>query len=86
MIDEVSVSPNPASDLINLKMNLDFNQSLDIQVVDIVGRQAMSLTYNALEGNNIIPISIADINSGTYFIKVTDSDGDQMVERFIKIK
>ncbi len=85
-MEEISVSPNPANDLINLRMNLDFGQRLDIEVVDILGRQAMTMTHDALEGNNIIPINIGDINTGTYFIKITDTDGDQMVERFIKIK
>ena len=86
MMEEISVSPNPTSELLNIGMNLDFNQILNIEVIDILGRQTMTMTYNALEGNNLIPVNITDINTGTYFIKVTDSDGDQMVERFIKIR
>ncbi|MGK0315905.1 MAG: hypothetical protein ACI86M_002137 [Saprospiraceae bacterium] len=85
-MEDVSISPNPANDLINLRMNLDYTQNIQIEVIDVLGRQTMAITHNALEGNNIIPINIADINTGTYFIKVTDSEGDQMVERFIKIK
>jgi hypothetical protein len=67
-------------------MNLDYTQNLQIEVIDILGRQTMAITQNALEGDNIIPINIANINTGTYFIKVTDVEGDQTVVRFIKIK
>ena len=86
VIEEVSIAPNPANDLISVRMNLDHTQNLQIEVIDILGRQTMMMSHNAQEGNNIIPINISEIGTGTYFIKITDSEGDQMVERFIKVK
>jgi hypothetical protein len=85
-MDEVSLAPNPASNMINIRMNLDHTQALQIEVIDILGRQTMTMIHNAQEGNNIIPLNIENISTGTYYLKITDSEGDQSVERFVKVK
>ena len=84
-IEEV-LAPNPASNIINIRINLDYRQHLKIEVLDILGRLKLSVGYDTQEGNNIIPLNIVDLNTGTYFIKITDSEGDQVVERFVKVK
>jgi hypothetical protein len=86
IMEDLSLAPNPAQDLINLRVNLDYTQSLRIEIIDILGKQIMAMSHNAQEGNNIIPINILNINTGTYLIKVTDNEGDQMGGRFIKIR
>ncbi|MDF1696117.1 MAG: zinc-dependent metalloprotease [Saprospiraceae bacterium] len=85
-IDEMQISPNPALDELRVKIELDTNQELKIQVIDLLGRKVISNKSNAAEGLNVIPVNIAELESGTYFIKVTDAEGDEMIDKFIKIK
>jgi len=86
IMEEMTIYPNPARDVLNLKINVDHPQNLHISVIDVLGRESMSRIHLVQEGNNRLPIDISRIRTGNYFIKVTDSEGDQMVKRFIKIR
>ena len=85
MLEEIQISPNPAKDEIRVKMNSDDDQGVSIKVVDMLGRTVINTTINLSEGSNVIPVDITTLESGTYFMKVTDSDGDEMIDKFIKL-
>ena len=86
MLEEIQISPNPAKDEIRVKMNSDDDQSVSIKVVDMLGRNVINATFNLNEGSNVIPVDITTLESGTYFMKVTDADGDEMIDKFIKLQ
>jgi len=85
-IEEMQISPNPALDQVRVKVNLDYAQEISIEIVDLLGRSIVNTKANATEGINVFPQDISNLESGTYFIKVTDSEGDEMVDKFIKLK
>jgi hypothetical protein len=85
-LEEMQISPNPAMDQIRVRINLDYAQELSIEVVDMIGRNIVRTKTNGIEGMNVIPLDIAEFESGTYFLKVTDADGDEMIDKFIKLK
>ncbi len=85
-IEEMQISPNPALDQIRVKVNLDYAQEVSIKVVDMLGRSIIDTQANLGEGVNTHPIDISNLDSGTYFLKVIDSEGDEMVDKFIKLK
>jgi hypothetical protein len=85
-VEEMQISPNPALDEIRVRLNLDHSQNVSISVVDILGRSILNTNSNVSEGMNAIPIDISSLDSGTYFLKVIDAEGDEMVDKFIKLK
>ena len=85
-IEEMQISPNPALDQIRVKVNLDYAQDISIKIVDLLGRNIVATTAKADEGINVFPQDISNLESGTYFIKVIDAEGDEMIDKFIKLK
>jgi hypothetical protein len=85
-IEEMQISPNPALNELRVKLNLDYAQTINISVVDILGRNVLNAKANAIEGGNVLPLDISNLDSGTYFLKAVDAEGDVMVNKFIKLK
>ena len=55
-------------------------------MIDILGRSILNTKTNVAEGINTVPIDISSLDSGTYFLKVLDAEGDEMIDKFIKLK
>lgn len=85
-IEEMQISPNPALDQIRVKLNLDYAQEISIEVIDMLGRNIVDTRSNADDGINVFPLDISSLDSGTYFLKVIDAEGDEMIDKFIKLK
>jgi hypothetical protein len=71
------VSPNPANEFIHIQ-GVDFNEGVKIKIISIDGKIMKDEMIN--QSN----ISISDLNSGMYFIELTDSKGKIGVTKFIK--
>ncbi len=68
------VYPNPASDVVNLKLTLDRPQDIQIAVFDQFGR-ALTVRKFQQVNRDIIDMPVHKLPSGTYYIKVTTPDG-----------
>ncbi len=68
------VFPNPASDVVNLKLTLDKPQNIQIALFDQFGR---TLTLRRFEQVNrdIISMPVNNLPAGTYYLKVTTPSG-----------
>lgn len=77
---EFSVYPNPASDFVTLKTKTYNLENLRYQLYDINGS---ILQDNKVEGNET-SISLSNLPSSTYFLKVTDNK--KIVKTFKIIK
>ena len=79
----LNVSPNPSNGAVNIKLNWDQLTPFSVAVYDINGDivrrwdEAASKNYNRT-------ITVSDLPSGTYFIKVR-GDQKQLIQRFIVI-
>lgn len=73
--NETQVYPNPTKEILYLRTDL----KTDFQVIDITGKEVATGTVN----QHITPIDLSHVNTGTYFIKVTQSGNAKSI-RFIK--
>ncbi len=77
---ETNVYPNPASDLVSVSVN-GINNFI-VTVYDISGRQVSETRVS----NNFTQISVNTLNNGVYFMKVSDTSGNQLAIEKIVIK
>lgn len=75
----VSVYPNPAHD--NVFVSLGENSST-ISVVDVIGQTVVG--EQKMNNAQIQNMDIANLANGIYFVKITTTDNQQKVIRFIK--
>ncbi len=74
-----TVSPNPTSGLMQIS-----NENASISQVaafDILGKQVYSATFSDL---NNVSVDLSGLNSGTYFVRVTDVAGANQVVKVLK--
>ena len=68
-----NIYPNPVSqdDFINIEFLKEDDSDIIIKMTDLLGQTIKSLhIQNAIQGSNVIKMSMADITSGTYFISI----------------
>lgn len=81
----LSISPNPATDLVNISFDLSASAGVDIEVIDALGKLVYSMYgVKTSLGNNDYVIDMSQFNSGIYNINF-HVDGKQ-ASRKIMVK
>jgi len=75
-----SVYPNPSTNIVNVTIRSEISTDFSIQIIDISGKVYQTLSTVA----PVVKINIEDLADGIYFIKVTDNQGRNKVEKLLK--
>lgn len=71
---EVKIFPNPTSDFIQVRMNLDRPQKVNVFLSDVSGRM-INMTDRSRFISGTIQVDVQSIPAGTYFLNVTSEEG-----------
>ena len=82
LFSEVNLYPNPANEAVNLAFNLAKETSFTLMITDIQGRVIQNQSMTRPEGNQLIKIPTADLESGTYLVHMISPDGKSS-KRFV---
>jgi autotransporter-associated beta strand protein len=77
--DKTAVYPNPTRDVLRVEFTASDASASTVQVTDLTGRVVLSQNVAVNKGANLLPLNVASLPSGAYFVKV---NGD--VKRFVK--
>ena len=77
------IFPNPATDKINLTVNVNELSGLKLALYNSNGQFIRDYTRNVYSGENILELNINDLSSGIYLLKITDNT-NQVIRRFLK--
>lgn len=84
--NQISISPSPASNFLNLKIKVTKNQSSSLKVFALNAALMQEYILPSLsEGSNEIKVDIQDLNSGIYFYQ-TILDGKLHSGRMVVVK
>jgi hypothetical protein len=81
----MKVYPNPATELLNIEITPSDTGRMLLEVFDLSGKAVI----NKLVANEpLMQLDIEDLAEGSYYLKVTQLDNDQLfrIEKIIKIK
>lgn len=68
--------PNPVNDMLNLEISMLESTHANISVVDMLGREVISLGEVSLAtGNNKFEINTSNLSNGAYFVKIISNSG-----------
>jgi PKD repeat protein len=70
----LSMMPNPASDQVLLKFN-GVEASMQVMLVDALGREVYSQSHSAVNGNQGIVIPTANLAEGLYQVRIKSKEG-----------
>jgi hypothetical protein len=82
-LNGISLYPNPSADVLNISFNSSLQSKVNVAVIDVLGKQVYTENYTAQNGNNLHTITVTNLKSGFYFVRIQNENG-QAVERFIK--
>ncbi|MFC2086315.1 T9SS type A sorting domain-containing protein [Bacteroidota bacterium] len=78
---EIELFPNPTDNLLNINVVDQNIKDIDAEIYDLTGRMIFMKNYKS----NSFEINTTDLTSGTYLIKLKDSDGNLLkTEKFMK--
>ncbi|PZF72157.1 M4 family metallopeptidase [Taibaiella soli] len=75
--NDLTIYPNPARNAINIRFTASQTESQSLIITDIVGRVVMTRGLAVQEGENDLQISLNNLQSGMYFLKL---EGRQTVK------
>ncbi len=71
LAQQVSMSPNPASDVLNLTLNFEKNTDINLRIVNSIGQSVLSKKMpNILRGAETLDLST--LKSGVYIVEISD--------------
>ncbi|AUP80863.1 T9SS type A sorting domain-containing protein [Flavivirga eckloniae] len=79
---DFSISPNPATEMVELKFNKIATNEVHVNVYNIQGK--LILNTNDTLQNNAIHINVASLESGMYFLKIGDGKNEVTQKLVIK--
>ncbi len=64
------VYPNPASTQVTVGFGSDINQTVTSKMFDVTGREVLSVTNDAAQGDNELHLNTANLTNGLYILDV----------------
>lgn len=80
----VSVYPNPVQNILYSNIISTRFQPIQIVVTDVFGRTMNSMKTQVQKGDNTVTVPTASLSAGTYFVKITDTNGKAVTRKIIK--
>lgn len=84
-IEYLSLSPNPATDMINLEYDLTEERTISITLHDVLGREIKKIVSSEYKniGHHAEYYQINDLPAGMYLVSVQSDTGENAVQRLI---
>ena len=81
---KVNVYPNPVVSNLNLTYNLKTEGNVTFQLHNSYGNQIKQFASKAkVAGEQTFNMDVSDLKTGIYFIKITTSDGEQVIKKIL---
>ena len=84
VVNQFKIYPNPATDIVNLSVDTDTSiDGVQIRVVDLLGKEVKNQRIPV--GTTLFQMNSSDLNTGIYFVQLTNLKGDVlMTKKLIK--
>lgn len=80
---QVTLYPNPSSDLLNISFNADSQNTVTVVILDVLGKKVLEENFNSQIGNNIHSVFVSRFKNGLYYVNVRNENGVS-TQRFTK--
>jgi len=82
----IDISPNPASNYIQIAMNLQQDAtSGSVRILHSNGQELLSKMYNGIIGYHQVSLDVRSLPAGIYFVAVQTDEGEFHLEKIMKL-
>ncbi|MES2679307.1 MAG: T9SS type A sorting domain-containing protein [Bacteroidota bacterium] len=83
--NEIMLYPNPASEMVNLSFTPASKNSIEVEVVDVLGKLCLSQRVNQVkDGKNTMMIDTKELKNGVYFVQMKQDGRTLYNTKFLK--
>ncbi len=72
--NNIAVYPNPANDLVNVKLLLTKFDNVKVELIDLAGKTITSNNVTSFINDRSYKLDVADVENGVYIVKVTNGE------------
>jgi hypothetical protein len=84
VLTDISVYPNPVSSEINISYKLEEATDVQISIIDVSGRVLQNSFIKNRSSVHSETLDVSRLNSGFYFVKIKDLNGNfESVKKFV---
>lgn len=80
----VSAYPNPASDLLNVDLNLNNSDNVNITLFNAIGQSVLAENRELRAGSNKVQLNTSALASGVYYLNVTSGNSTSVTKVVIE--
>jgi hypothetical protein len=80
----LKVYPNPTDEELNIAFNVANDETIQLTVQDVSGKQLKTNTIKALSGSNHVLIDTRDLANGMYFVRLNSANSSKVVQFVVK--
>jgi len=73
-LEGLTVYPNPATDLLLLNFSNNQDETLSVEILDMLGRVVLVQQNAVVSGANTIQLAVGSLEPGTYFVRVGQTE------------
>ena len=77
-LNSVSISPNPAKDIISIDLDLKAPQQVRFEITDITGKLIQSKNIGYVQGQFKQQLDLTGVSKGTYLLKIIGEHGNEI--------
>jgi len=78
-----NIFPNPADERARIELNNLKETQVKVQVMDITGRTQIMNEYNLSAGRTVIEIRLEHLQTGIYFVRITNTEGNTITRKVV---
>ncbi len=75
--NNLSIYPNPAKDVLNVKIESSNTNKMDVIVTDVSKKIWITKSVQLLQGTNNVQLATHALPAGSYFLKIINTDGSE---------
>ncbi|MCX6252392.1 MAG: PKD domain-containing protein [Bacteroidetes bacterium] len=84
LVSGLTAYPNPVTDMLNLSIVSKKNATVVISLRDFTGREVKSESSTLVKGINTIRVNTAALQPGMFLLRITSTDGTNIIRKVIK--
>jgi hypothetical protein len=81
--DVITIYPNPADNVLNVRMDIDSNDRGVINVYNSLGQIVKTLMVEPVKGQNTYQLEVSDLSNGQYFVSFSMDNKNYPVQKLM---
>jgi hypothetical protein len=81
--DVITIYPNPANDVLNIRMDVSSNDRGVVNVYNSIGQVVKTIAIEPTQGQNTYTLSVGDMAHGQYFVSFSMDNKNYPVQKLM---